>query len=103
MIRWILPSVVGLLMCCIVVMQREISELQARPDPAAAIKQFERDFFARMQGAENLRKGAEAAQDAARRRNIDAGLSGLPTGNLRGPVYWGGKAPDVKDLSQPRE
>ena len=56
MMRWIWPSAVGLLMCCIAVMQKEIVDLQRREDPAAAIQKFEKDLFARIQGAENLRQ-----------------------------------------------
>jgi hypothetical protein len=87
-------------------MQWEIADLRTQIrqlDPAAAVKQLEKDLFAKMQGEQNLKRGAEAAQDAQRRAAIDEGLKHLPTGNFRSPAYWGGKEPDVRDLSHTRE
>ena len=55
---------------------------------ASALSKFEHDLFGRMKAEENARQAALAAQDAARRRDIDKGLNGLPTHNFRGPIYW---------------
>ena len=86
--KWIWPSVVGLLMCCIAVMQKEIVDLQSRADPAAAIQKFERDLFARMQGAEDLRQAQQAAQQAQWNAAVTQGLHGLPMKDLDKPAMW---------------
>jgi hypothetical protein len=86
--KWIWPSVVALLMCCIAVMQKEIVDLQSRADPAAAIQKFERDFFSRLNAEGKARAAQQAVQDAQWNAAVTEGLRGLPTKDLDKPAMW---------------
>ena len=62
----------------------------------AALEKFKSDLAAKQRADEKAKLGAAAEQDAARRKNIDAGLNALPTGSFREPVYWDAKKPEQK-------
>jgi hypothetical protein len=95
-VKWLLITPISLMVAAIIGLQIEIHNLakelaKTRLDntsTAAAVENFERDLFAHQRAHEKESLAARAVQDAARRRAIDQGLSGLPVGNFRGPVYW---------------
>ena len=91
----------SLLVAAIIGLQIEIRNLamevaKARwegTSTAAAMEKFERDFFANQRAHEKERIATQSTQDAARASCIDQGLSGLPVGSFRGPVYWNSRTP----------
>jgi hypothetical protein len=95
--KWILLSVIVSLMGAIAALQIEVNELRVQlakaastsDKTAAAVRQFEKDVFAKLQNDEVARKTKEAQLDAARRRTIDDGLRRLPTGDRNKPMRWG--------------
>jgi hypothetical protein len=93
--KWMLVAVLVLLGAIGIELKNLESKLDklgsADSAAAAAVEKFEKDFFAKLSADEKARLAAIAEQDAARRKNIDAGLSALPSGNFRSPVYWNDK------------
>jgi hypothetical protein len=95
--KWIQPSVIALLIALLAAMQTEINDLKAQQakigsldaKAAAAVKQFETDFFAKLRADEKARLAQQAMQDAERNRALQQGLNWLPTGDMNKPVLWG--------------
>jgi hypothetical protein len=102
--KWLLIAPISLLVTAMIGLQVEIHNLAKelakarwdRTSTAAAVEKFERDLFANQRAHEKESLAARAMQDAAQRRAIDQGLSGLPVGNFRGPVYWNSPTPTQK-------
>ena len=92
--NWGAYAVGALLILALIGLQWEVKNLEnelrnlrsADAAAAAAVEKFEKDFKADQKAA----LGAISEQEAARRRNIDQGLNGLPTAGFRSPVYWNG-------------
>jgi hypothetical protein len=87
--------VVGLAMTAAVAeLRNEVLDLKKQipasgDSAAAAVRQFEKDFFARMNGEAIARQNVLAQQQAQRNAAIQQGLNGLPMKNLGQPVPWG--------------
>jgi hypothetical protein len=56
---------------------------------AAAVKQFETDFFAKLRADEKARLAKEAMEQAQRNAALQQGLNWLPTRDMNKPVLWG--------------
>ena len=56
---------------------------------AAAVKQFETDFFAKLRADEKARLAREAMEQAQRNAALQQGLNWLPTRDMNKPVLWG--------------
>lgn len=99
--KWFSPAAISILVAAIIGLQVEIHNLakelaKARWDStsaAAAVEKFEKDLFANERAHQKESLAARAMEDAAQRRAIDRGLSGLPVGNFRSPVYWKSPTP----------
>ena len=95
--KWIQPSVIALLIAMVAALQTEINNLKTQlakmgsldAKAAAAVKQFETDFFAKLRADEKARLAQQAMQDAQRNRALQQGLNWLPTGDINKPVLWG--------------
>jgi hypothetical protein len=102
--KWLSISPLSLVVAAIIGLQVEIHNLaqelaKARWDStsaAAAVEKFEKDLFANERAHQKESLAARAVEDAAQRRAIDQGLSGLPVGNFRSPVYWQSPTPTQK-------
>ena len=96
--RWISPAFISLLCLAVVLLQREVIDLrksqlaQAQAldaKAAAAIKQFEADFFAKLRADEKARLAKEALAQAQRNAALQQGLNWLPAKDMDKPVLWG--------------
>ena len=95
--KWIQPSVIALLIAMVAALQTEINNLKTQlakmgsldAKAAAAVKQFETDFFGKVRADEKARLAQQAMQDAQRNRALQQGLNWLPTGDMNKPVLWG--------------
>jgi len=95
--KWIQPSVIALLIAMVAALQTEINNLKTQlakmgsldAKAAAAVKQFETDFFAKVRADEKAKLAQRAMQDAQRNRALRQGLNWLPTGDMNKPVLWG--------------
>jgi hypothetical protein len=89
--------IVGVLQWEIANLNSELENIR-RGDTAlsAAFEKFENDLAAKQRAEEKAKLGALAEQEAARRKNIDAGLNALPSGSFRQPAYWNGNQSEQK-------
>ena len=94
--RWISLSVLSVLIGALALLQLEVNDLKTQlakvgsvdQKVAAAVKQFEKDLFARMRADEKTRLGILAEQEAQRNRAIQEGLNRLPLGDFDRPQHW---------------
>ena len=94
--KWIQPSVIALLIAMVAALQTEINNLKTQlakmgsldAKAAAAVKQFETDFFAKVRADEKARLAQQAMQDAQRNRALQQGLNWLPTDDMNKPMLW---------------
>jgi hypothetical protein len=92
--KWLLASIVAFVT---VVAAIEIDGLRVQvskmgsfdAQAAAAVKQFEADFFAKVAADEKARLAKEAMEQAQRNAALQQGLNWLPTGDMNKPVLWG--------------
>ena len=95
--KWILSLIVVLITAVLVQLQLQISDLRSQlgkagtldSKAAAAIKQFETDFFAKVRADEKTRIAKEAMEQAQCNAALQQGLSWLPTKDMDKPVLWG--------------
>ena len=92
--RLLLSSIVGLLICAVVLLQHEIEDLktqvsQADQRAASAVKQFETDLLAKIRADESTWLAAQALGDKQRAAVLNEGLKHLPTRDLDKPLLWG--------------
>jgi hypothetical protein len=100
--KWLLSSIVVFITAVAVQLQLEIIDLRSQlgkvgtadSKAAAAIKQFEADFFAKVRAEEKARLAKEAVQQAERNAALQEGLNWLPTKDMDKPVLWGDLAKD---------
>ena len=92
--KWLLASIVAFVT---VVAAIEINDLRVQvskmgsfdAQAAAAVKQFETDFFAKLRADEKARLAREAMEQAQRNAALQQGLNWLPTRDMNKPVLWG--------------
>src|SRR6516165_2678357 len=92
--KWLLASVVAFVT---VVAAIEINDLRVQvskmgsfdAQAAAAVKQFESDFFAKLRADEKTRLAKEALEQAQRNAALQQGLNWLPTQDMNKPVLSG--------------
>jgi septal ring factor EnvC (AmiA/AmiB activator) len=102
--NWGAYAVGALLILAMTGLQWEIKNLEnelrnlrsADAAAAAAVEKLEKDIQANQRADQKAALGTLSEQEAARRRNIDKGLSALPTAGFRSPVYWNGTPPPEK-------
>jgi hypothetical protein len=92
--KGLFSCIIGLLICAVALLQREINDLkgrlrQADQRTAAAIEKFESDLLAKLRADEKTRLAAQILADAQRKAAINEGLRHLPTGDLNKPALWG--------------
>jgi hypothetical protein len=85
---------IGLLICAVALLQREINDLKTRLRQAdqrtvAAIEKFETDLLAKMRADDKTKLAAQVLADAQRRAALNEGLKHLPTGDFDKPALWG--------------
>jgi hypothetical protein len=98
--KWLLSSIVVFITVVATQLQLEINDLKSRLEKvgaldskaAAAIKQFETDFFAKVRADEKTRLAKEALAQAQRNAALREGLNWLPTKDMDKPVLWGDQA-----------
>jgi len=95
--RLILSGVLAILVSAVVFLQVEADDLKAQlakrgsfdAKAAAAVKQFEVDFFAKPRADEKARIAKEEMERTQRNAALQQGLNWLPTRDMDKRVLWG--------------